>query len=147
MRHLVDRWWPRLALLLLSVVTAQVTFALLDFEPRPVLLALLVTLVFAVLWLLLDALDAGETRWRERGERPGVPKAETSSYARLITDHLAADDPGPALRDRILALARARDPDLLDPDLRALRDAPRHRLTLTEIDHLLTRIEALRDHT
>lgn len=147
MRVLGDRWWPRLALLLLVLVVAQVTTSLMDFEPRPVLLALLVTLAVAALWLLVDALDAGQARWRERGERPGVPRPEPAAYARLVADHLAADSPGPALRERLLALARARDPDLRDDDLRRLRDAPPERLTLREIDHYLTRIEDLRDHS
>jgi len=59
--------------------------------------------------------------------------------------HLDTRDPGPALRDRLVALARSRDPDLADPVLRDLAQQPARRLTPDDIDRYLTRIEALRD--
>ena len=70
---------------------------------------------------------------------------EESSYSRILQGHLDSRDPGPALRDRLVALARTRDPGLTDPDLRDLAQGPVRRLSPEEIDHYLTRIEALRD--
>ena len=65
----------------------------------------------------------------------------------MLTNHLAARDPGPALRNLLVDLARGRDPALLDdPELRALVEQPARRLSAADIDRYLTRIEEPRDH-
>ena len=67
-------------------------------------------------------------------------------HHRVLTNHLAARAPGPALRHLLLDLARGRDPDLSDPELRALADDSPGRLTAVDIDRYLTRIEEPREH-
>lgn len=143
---MIRRWGPRLGLVAVLVVGGQLALTAIDFDPDPLGWALLVLAGCAAGWLVQDTLNAGEAVWSS-GLPPYVdPDAhEQTAHSRVLDGHLDAAEPGPALRDRLVALALARDPALTDPDLRALRDAPPRRLTPTEIDHLLTRIEASRD--
>ncbi len=103
-------------------------------------------MVAALLWLLLDAAGTHAAGW-DSGLPPFVrPDAgEATTTSRVLDSHLDSRDPGPALRDRLVALARSRDPDLTDPVLRDLAQQPARRLTPDDIDRYLTRIEALRD--
>ena len=145
MNGLQVRAWGRRALLLGGiVVVGQVALTALDFGPRLGWWALLMTCVAAMVWLLLDANDARAADWGD-GRPPQVrPDAgEDSAYTRLVHGHLDAGEPGPALRDRLVALARTRDPELRDPDLRELAQLPVRLLSPAEIDRYLTRIEAL----
>lgn len=139
------RAWGRRGLILAGIIiVGQVALSALDFGPRLGWWALLMTCVAAMVWLLLDANDASPADWRD-GRPPLVrsDEGEDSAYTRLVHGHLDATEPGPALRDRLLALARTRDPDLRDDELRDLAQQPVRRLSRAEIDRYLTRIEAL----
>jgi hypothetical protein len=141
-----NRWWPRLLLLAVLLVGGQVVLTVMDFDPDPVGWGLLVIVATVVVWLALDTLDAGEAEWDDgRGEQAAPATEEQTAHGRVLSSHLASRDPGPALRDRLVDLARSRDPELTDPDLRRLSTEPPRRLSPAEIDHYLTRIEALRD--
>jgi hypothetical protein len=139
------RAWSRRALLLVAIILGgQAALTWLDFGPRLAWWALLMTCVAATVWLLLDANDASAADWRD--SRPPLARSdvgEDSAYTRLVHGHLDATEPGPALRDRLLALGRTRDPELRDPGLRELAQLPVRRLSPADIDRYLTRIEAL----
>jgi hypothetical protein len=144
-RAATSRWAARVAAAVALAVGGFGLLVLMDFGPRPVGWSLLVLLGCALLWLVLDTVDAERPRWL-----PTLPPAadrveESAPDQRIVAGHLSATDPGPALRDRLVALARSRDPDLADPELAALAAAPPRRLTPAEIDHYITRIEELRD--
>lgn len=139
-------WLRRSAAALLAAAAGFAVTAWLDFDPRPLRWVLLVLLAFALAWLVLDTTDARPAEWV-----PALPAREDrveeqTSDHRVLDNHLHTDHPGPALRDRLVALARTRDPDLADPELRELATSPPRRLRPADIDRILTRIEALRDH-
>lgn len=71
--------------------------------------------------------------------------ADDSVYHRVLTSHLTRDT-GPALHRLLVGLARTRDPDLLDPELRAFADDPSQRLSVTGIDRYLIKLEESGDH-
>ena len=129
----------------LVVVVGQVVFTLLDFEPQLLGWALLADRRWG-------PAVAAPRRCRDPAPRAGTPAAAVratgrrrgqTSTSRVLDSHLDARDPGPALRDRLVALARSRDPDLTDPVLRDLAQQPARRLTPDDIDRYLTRIEEL----
>ena len=141
-----NRWWPRLLLLAVLLVGGQVALTVMDFDPDPAGWGLLVVVATVVVWLAQDTLDAGQADWGDDAvDRAGPVTEEQTAHGRVLAGHLASRDPGPALRDRLVALARSRDPALTDPDLRRLSTEPPRRLSPAEIDHYLTRIEASRD--
>lgn len=140
-------WVPRVGALVLVVLGGQVAFTALDFEPQLRDWALMATAGVVLLWLALDAVGVGDASWEE----PLAPyvrpdAADDSVHHRVLTNHLAARDPGPALRNLLVDLARGRDPELRDPELRALADDPPRRLTASDVDRYLTRIEEPHDH-
>ncbi len=144
---MIRRWGPRLAALAVIIVAGQVIFTLVDSEPQLRDWALTATVVVALVWLASDAFGVADARW----EQPLAPyarpdAADDSVHHRVLTSHLAAGEPSPALRDLLVRLARTRDPDLTDPELRALADGSTRRLSATDIDRYLTRIEQPRDH-
>lgn len=144
-RRLLGHWAPRVGTLVLVVLAGQVVFTALDFEPQLRDWALMATACVVLLWLALDAVGVGDASWEDPLSPYARPDAaDDSVHHRVLTNHLSARDPGPALRNLVVDLARGRDPDLRDPELRALADSPA-RLTATDIDHYLTRIEEPRD--
>lgn len=138
-------WRGRIALTLLVVAGGWLVTWAMDFEPRPVLWVLLATLACAVVWLVVDATDTGPAEWSP----PPLPTEDrhepTTPERRVVDSHLTSSDPGPALVERLLALARARDPEMADADLRALAADPRRRLRSEEISRIIARIENLRE--
>ena len=113
--------------------------------PRPLGWVLLTLLALSLAWLVLDTVDVERPQWRSGIPAPPPEAHEITHDRQLLDSHRDADTPSPALRDRLVALARARDEALSDPELAALATSSPRRLTPTEIDHYLTRIEALRD--
>lgn len=141
------RWLPRLGALALVVAGGELSFSLIDSDPQLLEWALTATVVVVLLWLASDVFGVADARW----DKPLAPytrpdAADDSVHHRVLTNHLAAREPSPALAERLLDLARSRDPDLTDPVLRSLADQPTRRLTPTDIDRILTRIEEPRDH-
>jgi len=140
-------WAPRVGVLVLVVLGGQVGLTALDFDPRLRDWALMASAGLVLLWLAFDVVGVGVASWDEPFSpyvRPDA--ADDSVHHRVLTNHLAAKEPGPALRHLLLDLARGRDPSLSDPELRALADEPSRRLTAADIDRYLTRIEEPRDH-
>ena len=143
----VRSWGSRLGTLVLVVLGGQVAFTALDFDPRLRDWALMATAGVVLLWLAFDALGVEDAPWDDPLAAYARPDAaDDSVHHRVLTNHLAARDPGPALRTLLVDLARGRDPDLRDPELRALAASPARRLSATDIDRYLTRIETPRDH-
>jgi hypothetical protein len=116
---------------------------LLEFGPRPVPYVVMVAIVLTLVWLVLDTVDAPAAQWRPALPAPGDRVDEATSDLRILSGHVQASVPTAAVRERLVALARARDPDLAV----ALRDEldPVRRLSPAEIDRILTRIEEARD--
>ncbi|PUA82010.1 hypothetical protein [Nocardioides currus] len=139
-------WLVRVGALALLVVGGQVVLSLLDFDPRLRDWALMATAIVAILWLAYDTTGVGVADWDDPIAPYARPDAaDESVHHRVLSSHLSARDPGPALRHLLLDLARGRDPNLRDPELRTLADQPLRRLSPTDIDRYLTRIETPRD--
>jgi hypothetical protein len=105
----------------------------------------MVVIVCTLAWLVLDTVDAPAAQWVPSLRPPGDRVDEATSDLRILSSHQQASVPSEAVRDRLVALARARDPALAD----ALHDEiePHHRLSPAEIDRILTRIEEARDRS
>ena len=132
---------------------------LLDVDPRPGPVLLLVALVTAVLALVNINLVAGGPDWEVHSSRPvNEPgqDARLGMYLRVIGDHLDAKVPDAGLRDRLAALATSRlrqrhgiglrDPgatDLLGPEVTDILTGPPRRLSRGEIEDAVRRIEGL----
>ena len=140
-------WLGRLAGAAGLALVGYGVLVLMDFGPRPLAWALLTLLGCALAWLVIDTTDTERSVWYPTLPVPGDRVEETTTDHRILDNHAASSRTSPVLRDRLVALARSRDPALSDPELRALAAEQPRRLTPSEIDHYLTRIEALRDRT
>jgi len=164
------RWWSRrswssVAGAALVAALIWLLLALLDFEPDPVRLPLLVALLIAVGQLLSDALGTEEPVLRlwavdvEDPLRPAGQDARLSYLVQVLAQHQVARHPDGRLVECLAELAdrrllqrhgvrRQEDPErtaeLLGRDLsRVLTETPGRRLSTAEIDRHLQRIEAL----
>ena len=159
------RTWRRLAGAVVVVAVTWLVLVLLDFEPDPVRLPLTLALLLAVGHLLGDALGTVEPvtqLWAidsQEAVRPAANDTRLSFLVRVITQHEVARHPDALLAESLTDLAdrrllqrhgvrRADDPqraaELLGPDLsRFLAEPPGRRLSTSEIDRHLQRIEAL----
>ena len=151
-------WW-RLGGAVLLTAALYVFFAVMDFEPHLLPLALVVVVVVVAIGLLVDGLAIDDHSWSVEMDRWATPPGQDprfSLYLRTIESHLTAQTPEPALRDRLADLASRRleqrhgvrrdDPraaELLGPDLTAVLDGPPRRLSRAEIDRCVRRIEEL----
>ncbi|MDX6299729.1 MAG: hypothetical protein QOF53_943 [Nocardioidaceae bacterium] len=148
------------------VVWAALTLGaqVLGGRPHPALLALTVAGAAAAVWLVLDLPgSSGVIVWERIGTEPIRPPGEDPRLAaleRVVTAHFDARVVGDTLQRHLMALADQRllarygvswrvDPEraapLLGPELLALarQSAPYPRLSVHQIEVLLTRIEAL----
>jgi hypothetical protein len=154
-----SRWLLRLAGALAAYAGLEVLLTVIEADPDPLRLALLVATCTALLGLVRDALEGAEPSWRVEVERPSV---RTSGDPRLVHNvglieaHLSSRTPDHALRDRLSVLTdqvlrqrhglRREDPaaaGLLDPDLLEVLTGPPRRLSHAQIDHCLRMIEEL----
>jgi hypothetical protein len=115
----------------------------LDFEPQPAAYVVMAVIVCSMAWLVLDTVDAPAAQWV-----PGLPTTgdrvdEATSDLRILSSHAQTRTPTPAVRDRLVALARVRDPVLAETLQHEID--PERRLSPAEIDRILTRIEESRD--
>jgi hypothetical protein len=138
-------WRNRLFIAAFIGSVSYVLALLLRFGPRPVPFVVMMAIVLSLMWLALDISDADPAPWV-----PSLPVVsdrsdQATSDLRILSGHQQASVPTEALRDRLVALARGRDPDLA-AQLRAELD-PVRRLSPAEIDRILTRIEEARDRT
>lgn len=134
-------------------------FAVLDFEPHPLPLLLLVVVGVAAVGLVVDGLGGEEPSWTVDMARWASPPGQDprlAIYLRLLESHLTTATPDPALRDRLAAIAALRLQQghgvagpgprrdaLLGPDLTAVLDGPVRRLSRAEITRCVQRIEEL----
>jgi hypothetical protein len=146
-RGLEPQWRGRLISAALGTALGYGVVVLLDLGPRPIGWTLLSVLAFSLAWLVVDTLDADRAQWYPTLPRQGDRVEESTPDQRLLESHAAALEPSGALRDRLVVLARTRDPSLSDPALAALAASEPRRLSPREIDEHLTRIEALRERS
>jgi hypothetical protein len=153
------RWGRRLAGGLAAYVGFGVLLVLLDADPDPVRLALLVATCTALLGLVADSLNGDEPAWEVDIERPSVRDGgdpRLLRYVGLIDAHEASRTPDHTLRDRLAVLTdqvlRQRygvsrhDPEaaaILGSELDDLLTGPPRRLSRHQIDRCLTMIEEL----
>ena len=151
------RW--RAAWAVVAAAALYVVARLLDFDPDPVRLTLLVLVCLAAAALFVDAIGGDDQGW-DVVPVTWVPQAGMdhgfSSYLRVLEGHLTVDVPDNVLSDRLAGLARLRleqrhglllgDPradELLGPELTAVLTGPPRRLSRAEIDRCVRRIEEL----
>lgn len=136
-------WRTRLVGGALLGALGYVAAVLLDFEPQPAAYVVMVVIVLTMAWLVLDTVDVPAARWLS-GLPPTVDRVdEATPDLRILTSHAQADVPSEALRERLVALARARDADLAGSLERELSGG--QRLSPHDVDHILKRIEEARD--
>ena len=154
-----SRWVVRVGVLVALVTGLYGAFEVFDYEPRPLPLALLVTVCLAVGWLVVDVLGDLGPGWDV--EPPSASSYDgqdprLATYLRVLEGHVGSDSPDDHLRDRLAGLADRRlaqrhglrrdEPgarELLGADLLAVLDGPPRRLKVPEIDRHLRRIEEL----
>ncbi len=124
-----------------GVILAGTGFAVavwLDMEPQPLPYVVWSAVVLTTAYLVIDTIDLPAAEWQQ-----GPPSTdrvdEASSDLRVLSSHVQSDQPSDALAHRLVALARARDPDLSETVRRELADT--RRLSPADIDRILTRIE------
>lgn len=136
-------WRNRLFLGVVISVVLYVFALLLEFGPQPVPFAVAMAVILSLMWLALDLADEEPVAWV-----PALPRGhdrvdEATTDLRILTSHQQSNVPSEAVRDRLVALARPRAPELaeiLHHELAAVG-----RLSPSEIDQILTRIEEARD--
>jgi hypothetical protein len=152
-------WWRRSAAGLAAFLVVGGVLTVIDADPDPLRLALLVATCTVLLGLVSDALDESEPSWSVEVEHPSVRESGDSRLARhvaLIEAHLSSREPDRALRDRLGVLTdqvlRQRhglgrgDPAgaaLVGPELGEVLTGPPRRLSPGEIADCLTTIEEL----
>ena len=144
-RWLSRRWRGRVGG---GVVLAAIGYALalwLDFDPQPLPYAVWAVVVLTMTYLVIDTVDTPAASW----QHPVAPRSdrvdEVTSDLRILSSHQQADHPSEALAQRLVSLARGRDPDLA-LEIRDELDGM-DRISPATIDHILTRIEESRDRS
>ena len=124
-----------------GVVLAAAGFGVavwLDMEPQPLPYVVWSVVVLTTAYLVIDTVDVPAAEWLQ-GPPPADRVDEASSDLRVLSSHVQSDQPSDAVAHRLVALARARDPDLGEAVRRELADT--RRLSPADIDRILTRIE------
>jgi len=158
-RREVRRWAGYVALGALVYAGLLLVADLLRWEPDALRLGLMVALAMAVILLVLAVLRPAGPSWVvDSVVPPTLPGRDAvfSTYQRLIASHVTMATPDGVLRDRLAGLADRRlrqhhgfglsDPRaaaLLGDDVTAALTGSPRRMSLTEIDRHLTRIEEL----
>lgn len=154
------RWRWRVAFLVTLLVAGVVlTRFVIDVEIATGRVALLAVLMVAAWWLVFDQLAPPAPRWAPRAPPTVVPRGQdlrTLRYVSVIENHLVAGHPDRSLANRLLLVAdgtlRARHGESLHTpegearlgaDLVALLHRPDHRLSTSEIERCVQRIENL----
>ncbi|MCW2739096.1 hypothetical protein [Nocardioides sp.] len=122
-----------------------VAAVLLHFEPQPAAYVVMVVIVLSLAWLVLDTVDVPAAQWTSGLPPTGDRVDQATPDLRILTSHEQADVPSGALQQRLVALARARDPDLAETLHHEID--PARRLSPADIDRVLTRIEEVRDRS
>lgn len=138
-------WRNRLFIAVFICVVGYVCAALLRFGPQPIPFAVAMAVILSLMWLVFDLVDDEPVDWVPALSHGSDRVDEATADLRILTSHQQASAPSEAVRDRLVALARSRDPELatdLHHELATVR-----RLSPAEIDRILTRIEEARDRT
>ncbi len=152
--------WPvRVGTLVGFTAVLYVVLRVFYYEPHLVPLALLVTVCAAVGWLVVDVLGDLGPSWEVQASADSVGTGQDgrlSMYLRVLEGHLTSTAPDESLRDRLRQLADRRlmqrhgldriDPEgreRLGPELLAVVEGPPRRLSVTELDRHVHRIEEL----
>lgn len=117
----------------------------LDFDPQPLPYAVWAVVVLAMTYLVIDTVEAPVAHWQHHFPPRSDRVDEVTSDLRVLSSHQQADHPSEALAQRLVALARGRDPDLaseIQHELAGVR-----RIRPAAIDRILTRIEESRDRS
>jgi hypothetical protein len=152
-------WWRWLAATLVAYAGTWALMASLDVSARPGRLLLLVAVVTAVLGLVNIAVVGDGPDWSVDTIASASPPGQDTRlgmYTRVISGHLDARQLDPSLRDRFADLADRRlrqqhgvalhDPGavrLLGDEVTGILTGPVRRLTRTEIETCVRRIEEL----
>ena len=160
----MSHWTIRVALAFGLWLAVALGAWVLGNQPDPGLLALMIGVGAALVWLYLDvSADAEVSHWPAMTEEPLRPPGEDARLERLhriLTQHQSAHDVGDALHRTLTELADHRlvahhgvsllaDPEraaeLLGPELTSVvtQRPPYPRLSTDRVDVLLQRIEAL----
>lgn len=160
----MSHWTARIALAFGLWLAVALGAWVLGNQPDPGLLALMIGVGAALVWLYLDvSADAEVSRWPGMTEEPTRPPGEDARLERLhriLTQHQSAHEVGDALHRTLTELADHRlvahhgvsllaDPEraaeILGPELTSVvtQRAPYPRLSTDRVDVLLKRIEAL----
>ena len=145
MRGLSGRWGGRAAGAVALAVIGYGLAVWLDFDPQPFPYAVWAVIVLAMTYLVIDTVDAPVAHWQTPLPSRSDRVDEATSDLRVLSSHQQADHPSDALAERLVALARGRDPDLateVQHELAGVR-----RITPADIDRILTRIEESRDRS
>ncbi len=113
--------------------------------PEPLPFVVFMAVVLSLMWLVFDVADEEPVHWVPTLPSVSDRADEATSDLRILTSHQQASVPSEVVRDRLVALARARDPDLAVSLRHEL--TPVRRLSPAEIDRILTRIEEARDRS
>lgn len=138
MTSLSDRLTGRVAKGVGLAGAGFVAAVLLDMDPQPLPYVVWSVVVLTTAYLVIDTADAPAAEWQQ-GPPPTDRVDEASSDLRVLSSHAQSDQPSEAVAHRLVALARARDPDLGETVRRELADT--RRLSPADIDRILTRIE------
>ncbi len=157
-------WTKRIALAFGLWLAVAVAAWVLGNQPDPLLLALMIGVGAALIWLYLDvSADAEVSRWPAMVEEPVRPPGQDPRLERLqriLAQHQSAHEVGDALHRTLTELADHRlvahhgvsllaDPEraaeILGPELTSVvtQRPPYPRLSTGQVDVLLKRIEAL----
>lgn len=131
-----------------GVVLAVLGYALtlwLDFDPQPFPYVVWAVVVVTMTYLVLDTVDAPVAHWEHPVSSRSDRVDEVTSDLRILASHQQADHPSDALAQRLVALARSRDPDLASEVEDELAGPPR--IPPATIDRILTRIEESRERS
>ena len=139
-----SRTWRNRLFLLVAITGVLYVFAVwLNFGPEPVPFVAATSMVLTLMWLVFDIFDEDPAEWVPVLGRTSDRVDEATADLRILSSHQQSTVPSEAVRDRLVALARGRDPDLATALHREL--ATVRRLSPAEIDQILTRIEEARD--
>ena len=129
------RWGLRAGALVLIIAFGQVFFTLIDSRPSLLEWSLTASAGVVLVWLASDVFGVAVASWDDPLAPYARPDAaDDSVHLRVLTNHLVAREPGPALRRLLLDLGGTAAPDL-----------PEGPLTAIDIDRYLTRIEEPRE--
>lgn len=152
------RWLVRVGGLALLVVALYTGFAVFDYQPRLLPLALLTTVCVAAGWLAVDVLGDLGPSWDVAPLVHVVPPGEDARLGtnlRIVEGHVTSTTPDGALQRRLrqlvdLQLGRhgltvddPRAAELIGAELLSVLEDPPRRLRVEEIERQVRRIEEM----